>query len=76
MVSKMKSFVLMNKKTGDLFEGHRISLLDKHWNDSSRLTNVFIVSYDGWAIYHPEMHFSPIYFNLECEKWFENLGEL
>lgn len=72
--------VLINKKTGDLMEGHRIYLFDRPAEYSIKPGSInvaaFTWDYDGWIVYHPQMLPYAIYFNKKCEEWFEDLGEL
>lgn len=71
--------VLLNKQTGDLIEGHRITFLDQLGDltppDTKGYTLGFL-SHDGWIIFHPAMGQWGIFLNLTSEKWFEDLGEL
>ena len=77
MKKESKSFVLMNKNTGDLFEGYRIGLFDQPWLEDIGVpvALVSIVQHDGWIMVHPEFPF-PVFMNRHSEKWFVNLGEL
>jgi hypothetical protein len=75
----ISSFVLMCKKNGELIEGYRISFLDNQ--DTIEVTKGYAISlttirHDGWLLCHPEVAKTPMFFNRECEKWFEVLGEL
>lgn len=79
----MKSFCLLNKKTGDLFQGYRISLYDNNSEGDvlTRFGAIYSISvkelrHDGWIIFHPKMGDNPLFFNRHCEKWFTNLGEI
>lgn len=72
------SRVLINRKTGDLFEAHRVTILDDliSAQTPNELWNVFIGKCDGYIVYNPRMAPYAIYFNRESEEFFEDLGEL
>ena len=75
----MKPFVLMNKKTGDLFLGYRITFLDKSeaYTGPWGMVQIGVFEHDGWVVQLPPDEFPyPMYFNRECEKLFDVLGEL
>lgn len=79
----MISFVFMNKKTGDLLVAYRVAFMDVPGRQST-LSNtghytismdVQVLKHDGWVVEYPVSQL-PWFFNLKCEKWFINLGEL
>lgn len=78
----MKAYVLMNRKTGDLFEGHKVTFMDQEWVKENDLKDfgyqiqLGVFQHDGWIVYHPEMSPAPLFFNRTCEKWFKVLGDL
>lgn len=78
----MKSFCLINKRTGDLFEGYRVSLFDNHMVDKSGAVSLVILQMDepdGWIIGSPHSAFGGywIWFNEgSIGKIFEVLGEI
>lgn len=82
-MSEIKQFVFVNKNTGDLMTAVRINFLDKKDFDREILnvkeTNlpyrIGMLVHDGWVMTGPEP-VSRCFFNNECEKYFENLGEL
>lgn len=74
----MISYVLLNKKTGELLEGLRITFMDK---DHIRQTfsekstwRICVVAHDGWVIRGlvPVWYF----FNRRIKNTFIDLGEL
>lgn len=69
----------MNKRTGDLFEGHRICLFDKTFEEKKDIGHGVSVTmgtftHDGWILFHPGMGLVPIFLNRKSEDWFEILG--
>ena len=69
--------VWLNKKTGDLSLAVKVMLVDGA-QEIYALSGYSITLGDqfGWIIHHPEMGVYWIFFNKQCEKWFEDLGEL
>lgn len=84
----MTHFVLMNKRTGDLMLGVRVTFFENDLGDirsyqykSDSSDSVYYIAfgptgYIGWLIEHPKMGKFNIFFNKKCEEWFEVLGEL
>ncbi len=80
------SFVLLNKKNGQLVEGYRVSMFDKpdfEWSSDIAPSPVYRLSvgiheHDGWIIQVPkEICPFPIWMNRQfVDQHFENLGEL
>lgn len=71
--------VLMNLKTGELMEGHRISLFDKGNKldvGTDYKVSLEVLTHDGWIIYHPQIGKFAFFLNVSGEKFFEDLGEL
>ncbi len=64
----------MNKKTGDLFEGYRMSCIDEAGEIVDGYS-IGIMSQCGWVIFHPKL-LTGHFFNMHCEDFFEVLGEL
>lgn len=76
----MKAFVLMDKRTGDLFEAYRVCFLDTPVNERF-LSNTAptpvrfgLLEHHGWVVIHPTTNAT--YFNHNYDELFENLGEL
>lgn len=75
---KMKAYIMMNRRTGDLFEAYRVSLMDAnsfetegvHWE-----IQLSVIKQHGWVVYHPKL-VVPHFFNMKCEEFFMVLGEL
>lgn len=84
----MTAFVLMNRKTGDLYEGYRVSLFDKILRQSLsngqciNMGSTYSISlmsnldYDGWIIYNPNGSPLGFFMNRKSETLFKVLGEL
>ena len=80
----MKSFCLMNKRTGDLFEGVRVSLFDNFIADADIQSvawgiHLSQLNHDGWVVFHPDESFAGywLWFNNKgCDRIFESLGEM
>lgn len=71
----------MNRKTGDLFEGHRVCFVDNESMDDKIMTPMYSISlrgfeYDGWIVFNPKASPLGFFLNRKSESWFKNLGEL
>jgi hypothetical protein len=77
----MKAHVLMSRETGDLFEGHRVCLIDDAIElEGAKGWATILAGPDarGWVVYHPTA-WGPfwIFFNAQgVEELFEDLGAL
>lgn len=76
----MKTFVLMNKKTGDLFIGYPMMFLHQSWladlqPPNSGAFEIAAVQQDGWVMEADHFQFK-WFMNMGADKFFENLGEL
>lgn len=75
----IKEFCFMTRG-GELCVAQRMTLYDAP--DSMEMGkmegySIGILSHDGWAVYHPELCGGlTLFFNRECEKFMENLGEV
>jgi len=78
--TKLHPQVLLNTRTGDLYEAYRITFLDQDGINSTLAPGLpwqfAFVSHDGWIVKHPKFGEMGIFFNLACEAWLEDLGEL
>ncbi len=79
----MKSYVLMSRKTGHLFEGFCVWFEDDTMSDIAPLgwTILAKAEFDGWVVRNPlpESGFGDfaVFFNRDgVKRLFENLGEL
>ena len=77
----MKSFALMNRRTGDLFEAYRVSLFDKFLVNADLEGDAYGIhlsrlEHDGWVIFRPKAMYWMWFNNKDVERFFENLGEL
>jgi len=75
------AFVLMNRRTAELFEGYRVLLYDKNREERDlpslpgwRIT-LMPDDFDGWLLVHPKLE-TAIFLNRTCERFFKNLGQL
>jgi hypothetical protein len=77
----MKSFVLMNKRTGELGEGYRIMFFDQQWSQDTQppsdVYHVFLGTDVEWILVKPDVCPVPLFISSEdLEHGFEILGEL
>ncbi len=76
----MKSYALLNTKSGDLFEGRKCWVNCDAFDDIApdKYSIAFFGDYDGWLIFHPNEAFGGhwVFFNRVGEEFFEVLGEL
>ena len=75
----MTGFVLMAKNTGALMVGYRVTFLDEISPEIlPRLKyQVCVAEHHGWVVeFHKSVSRHALFFNLEFEKMFENLGVL
>lgn len=72
-----RAYVLMNKKTGDLFEAYAVCFVNPV-NTTGLVWAFSISSQSGWVIRHPGLYGDfYVFFNAEgVEKMFDVLGEL
>jgi len=78
----LKQFVLMNRKTGDLMIGYRVTFMDveREYIFSTPIPDTFptrfgVLEHHGWVIEHPIFEV-PWFMNLKSDTLLENLGEL
>ena len=74
-----QGLVLLNKRTGDLYVGYKVSLLGSisdEYKISGNNYSIALASHDGWILQHPRFGQFLIFFNREVENMFEVLGEL
>lgn len=78
----MKSFVLMNKKTGDLLLGTQVRfVVEPKMQVSPMGGDSWVIAlhesdYDGWIVEHPKFGAFRIFFNRKFDEMTEVLSEL